>query len=56
MESEKGQIIGLAIVAVDFYENGVCEIKFSDGESMIADYTYSDAHLDVAEDEMWVKQ
>lgn len=55
--SIKGKITNnLAIISVDFYENGVTEIKFSDGESMITDYTYSFAHLDVDEDEMWNKQ
>ena len=56
MDSIKGMITGVAIVGVEFFENGVCEIKFSDGESMITDYTYSDAHLDVDEEEMWIKQ
>lgn len=56
MESEKGQIKEFLIVTVDFYENGVCEIKFRDWESMITDYTYSHAYLDVDEDEMWIKK
>ncbi|MDI2589001.1 hypothetical protein OR571_18350 [Psychrobacillus sp. NEAU-3TGS] len=46
----------LAITTLDFFVNGVSEIKFSDGESMTTDYTYSNAHLVFNEDEMWVKQ